>query len=93
MCVSVGKKCLFLEKFGVLFFLVTPVLRFALLPYCRQSVVILSSHDQSIPLLTGTQNEKCLSSQNMVYRISSFTLVKTFLALTFVIKLLNQIRI
>ena len=31
-CVSRGKKCPFFEKFGVLCFLVTPVLRFALLP-------------------------------------------------------------
>ena len=32
MCVSGGKKCSFLGKFGVLRFLLTPVLRFALLP-------------------------------------------------------------
>ena len=31
-----GKKCLLLGKFSVLCFLVTPVLRFALLPYCRR---------------------------------------------------------
>ena len=35
MCVSGGKKCLFFGKFGVLCFLETPVLRFALLPYYR----------------------------------------------------------
>ena len=29
LCVSLGKKCLFFGKFGVLCFLVTPVLRFA----------------------------------------------------------------
>ena len=34
--VSGGKKCLFLRKFGVLCFLVTPVLGFALLPYYRR---------------------------------------------------------
>ena len=28
-------------KFGVLCFIVTPVLRFALLPYCRRSIIIL----------------------------------------------------
>ena len=32
-CVSGGKKCSFFEKFGVLCFLETPVLRFVLLPY------------------------------------------------------------
>ena len=35
-CVSVGKKCSFFEKFGVLCFLVTSFLRFALSPYYRQ---------------------------------------------------------
>ena len=34
--VSVGKKCLFFGKFGVLYFLETHVLRFALLPYYRR---------------------------------------------------------
>ena len=33
-----GKKCSFFGKFGVLCFIVTPVLRFALLPYYRQLV-------------------------------------------------------
>ena len=36
--VSGGKKCSFLEKFGMLCFLETPVLRFALLPYYRQII-------------------------------------------------------
>ena len=38
VCVSGGKKCLFFGKSGGFCFLVTPVLRFALLPYCRRSV-------------------------------------------------------
>ena len=38
VCVCVRKKCLFFGKPGVLCFLVTPVLRFALLPYCRPIV-------------------------------------------------------
>ena len=33
VCVSGGKKCSFFGKFGVLCFLETPVLKFALLPY------------------------------------------------------------
>ena len=37
VCVSVGKKCSFLGTFDVLFFLETPVLRFALLPYYRHN--------------------------------------------------------
>ena len=36
VCVSGGKKCLFFGYFGVLCFLETPVLRFALLPYYRR---------------------------------------------------------
>ena len=36
VCVSGGKKCLFFRNFGVLCFLETPVLRFALLPYYRR---------------------------------------------------------
>ena len=35
-CLSGGKKCAYFGKFGVLFFLETPVLRFALLPYYRR---------------------------------------------------------
>ena len=38
VCVSGGKKCSFFGKFGVLCFLETPVLRFALLPYYRQII-------------------------------------------------------
>ena len=38
--VSVGKKCLFFGKFRVLYFLVMPVLRFALLP-CYQQFKVL----------------------------------------------------
>ena len=37
VCVSGGKKCLFSGKFGVLFLLVTFVLRFALLTYYRRT--------------------------------------------------------
>ena len=45
-CVSGGKKCSFFGKFGVLCFLVTPVLRFALLSYdCRFSeIAVLQAH-------------------------------------------------
>ena len=38
VCVSGGKKCLFFGNFGVLCFLETPVLRFALLPYYRRYI-------------------------------------------------------
>ena len=36
LCVSGSKKCSFFGKFGVLYFLETSVLRFALLPYYRR---------------------------------------------------------
>ena len=36
MCISGRKRCSFLGKFGLLCFLETPVLRFALLPYYRR---------------------------------------------------------
>ena len=36
VCASGSKKCLFFGNFGVLCFLETPVLRFALLPYYRR---------------------------------------------------------
>ena len=39
VCVSGGKKCPLFGKFGALFFLGTPVLRFALLLYYRQTIL------------------------------------------------------
>ena len=36
-----GKKCSFFEKFAVLSFLVTPVLRFAFLPYYRRVMIFV----------------------------------------------------
>ena len=38
VCASEGKKCFLFGKFSLLCFLVTPVLRFAILPYYRQIV-------------------------------------------------------
>ena len=43
VCVSGGKKCLFFGKFGLLSFCVTPVWRFAHLPYYRR-IGIFSMH-------------------------------------------------
>ena len=43
VCISGGKKCLFFGKFGVLCFLETPVLRFALLPYYQWFASYVSS--------------------------------------------------
>ena len=41
MCVSGDKKCSFFRKFDVLCFLEKPILRFALLPYYRQNVMVI----------------------------------------------------
>ena len=40
VCVSGGKKCSFFQKFNVLRLLETPILRFALLPYLRRTVIV-----------------------------------------------------
>ena len=45
-CVSEGKKCSLFGKFGVLSFLETPVLRFALLPYYCRIERLLSMKDR-----------------------------------------------
>ena len=48
VCVSGDKKCLFFGNFGVLCFLETPVLRFAILRYYRRKLILftgLSCHD------------------------------------------------
>ena len=44
VCVSGGKKYLFFGKFGVLCFLITPVLRLALLPYYQQNMNYCFQH-------------------------------------------------
>ena len=68
VCISGGKKCLFFGNFGVLCFLETPVLRFALLSYYRWFARYVSScHYQifyelpSITLLLAkwNRNVKC----------------------------------
>ena len=43
VCVSGGKKCWFFRKFGMLCFLLTPVLRFALLPYYKRGEMLRGS--------------------------------------------------
>ena len=73
VCVSGNKKCLFFGKFGGLCFLVTPVLRFALLPYYRRDCVIIRTLDenfnvQNVPwtltiIPRGYMDKKKLASQ------------------------------
>ena len=47
-CVSGDEKCSLFGIFGVLCFLVTPVLRFALLPYCQRLVPVQISPKKSV---------------------------------------------
>ena len=53
VCVLGNKKCSFFGKFGVLYFLKTPVLRFAFLPYYREILIFSAAfeniHDFKIP--------------------------------------------
>ena len=50
VCISGDKKWLLFGKFGVFCFLVTPVLRFALLPYCpRNSFSLAGIHVDQVP--------------------------------------------
>ena len=48
LCVSGGTKCSFFEKFDVLCFLETPVLRFSRLPYYRRYGVLLQNLEMRI---------------------------------------------
>ena len=48
--VSWGKECSFFGKFGVLCFLETPVLRFALLPYYRRILIFRFSIREEQPI-------------------------------------------
>ena len=54
ICVSGAKKCYFFRKFGVLCFLVTPVLRFTLFPYYQKKVHwILAVYQEKASELIG----------------------------------------
>ena len=67
VCVSRGKKCSVVGKFGVLNFLETPVWRFSLLPYYRQinyKVTENVTHDQK------SINIRCFSSMFYSYHSS-----------------------
>ena len=58
MCASGGKKCSFYGKFGVLCFLETPVLKFALLAYYRRFVL----HENLYPLFSHQFTTPCYGS-------------------------------
>ena len=72
VCVSGGKKYSFFGKFGVLCFLVTPVLRFALLPYCRR-IDVAYSHLPPIKILIKKSDAFYESTSPIVFQRPSFT--------------------
>ena len=74
VCVSGGKKCLFFGNFGVLYFLETPLLRFALLPYYRRvmtcwgTVTLASSCVVLIPWL-NVLNPRCTCTVHSLWDV------------------------
>ena len=72
VCVSGGKKCSFFEKFGVLCFFETPVLRFALLPYYRRYVFQIFCKIFSVLYIGGFCGVQFLSLCLKIFRLASF---------------------
>ena len=70
--VSEVKKCLFFRIFGVPCFLETPVLRFALLPYCQQ-IDVANSYLPPIKILLKESDALLKSTSPIVFQRPSFT--------------------
>ena len=77
-CVSRGKKCSFYKKSGVLYFLETPVLRFALLPYYRRFCIKMSLMQRetdmflqklSLPTVKASYNILCSCDHLMINQL------------------------
>ena len=58
VCVSEGKKCSFIGKFGMLCFLETPVLRFALLPITDDTTRFLEKSLARLKLLSKKRGDR-----------------------------------
>ena len=54
LCVSGVKKCSFSRKFGVPYFVETPVFRFTFLPYYRRITVVLACDSLAITMVCST---------------------------------------
>ena len=70
-----GKRCLFFGKFGVLCFLETPVLRFSLLPYCRQlgHLYFTEMSKQPLEISSNLGIVKCsIYKTSMMHSIDNF---------------------
>ena len=77
VCVSRGKKCSFFGKFDVLYFLETPVLRFALLPYYRRVSIKISL----LQYRSRTSNDMSYSRliEDMTWVIQGCTVVRNWI--------------
>ena len=92
VCVSGGKECSFFGKFGVLCFLVTLFLRFALLPYCRR---IHSKHFVAFSWLQQGSNTRTLnvkpSTNQVVHSIQQILAYSDILPNPYVLNLLEVV--
>ena len=71
------KKCSFFGKFGVLYFLETPVLRFALLLYyCRHILLIL--YLEEILLIARSQRELITARVKFIFLLQNLSLLINF---------------
>ena len=70
VCISGGKKCSFFGKFGVLSFLETPVLRFALLSYYRRYQGL--SQKLKKPALINEEPEEPEQSEALLNKLGLF---------------------
>ena len=75
VCLSGGKKCSFFGKFGLLWFFVTSVLRFFLLPYHQRFFLYLKGKKK---VSKNTKQKICFKSFYLVYLKVSNTLNNFF---------------
>ena len=85
VCVSGGKKCSFLEKFGMLCFLETPVLRFALLPYYRQIIASCIIKVKNFMRRLIWVCKKMHSTQNVSFALNLFSFFLFFFCSTWIL--------
>ena len=79
VCVSRGKRCSFFEKFDLLCFLVTPVLRFVLLSYYRRNM-IYPKHTSKIKF---SRFKYCLKLNGPNHSVYTFSFLLLGLVSTF----------
>ena len=84
VCVSGGKKCSFFGKFGVLCFLVTPVLRFAIFLIADELVALLCLllHFQVDVLIRSRGVFRTLSNKDGFYKNSTLLKVVNYFCKT-----------